>query len=238
MTTPESDPCREEPTDTCEAEANGRFQFRLYHLFWVTFLVAVIAVVAKSFGPGTLPLSIGLALACLNAQGFFGFLQRKGTRPRVCYVAWLLVAVSMLLPSAKGCNNEQIQGWKMAQIVFVGEGNMLHEAATSQKPLGVGDCMLIIRLTLINLANLLIVISPLMLSRLQQGQGRLMGNALAISAVSVWLISWENGGGYLVGYYVWAGAIALLLVTIRIRWRMFAAMVILGLVIVAIGSTL
>ena len=121
-------------------------------------------------------------------------------------------------------------------MAFLAQGDALHEVATDEDPVSVADFFILGLLLLINLANLLILLSPLLLFRLQREKGRLMGNALAISAVAVWLIPWENPEGYLIGYYVWAGSIMLLLQTWRIGWRTFCAMVILGLVTVAVGT--
>jgi hypothetical protein len=237
MSTQEKDTRQEEPTDPREPVAGDRFQFRLSHLFMATFLVAVIVFLAQSTGVGSLPLSIGLALVCLNAQGFFGFWQHKRSRPRLFYVVWLLIAVSLFLPSAKGCNNQTIHGWQAAQMMFVAEVEMLHEVTTKQAFPGGGLIPLVLLLS-INLANLLILLSPLLLFRLQKGKGRLMGNALAISAVSVWVITWDNASGFLIGYYVWAGGITLLIQTWRIGCRVFFAMVILAVVIVIAGTYL
>ena len=211
-----------------EAEGEPLFQFRLYHLFLATFLVAVICVLAKMFGPGSLPLSIGFSLVGLNALGCLSFLQQQGSRPRVCYLAWLLIAISLFLPVAEGCNNQKIHGWQVAQIAILSQGNAMQGLVTDEQPSDVGDWVLLWHLTLLNLANLLVLCSPLFLFRLQRGQGRLMGNALAISIVSVWLIPVK--GEFLIGYYVWASGITLLLQTMRIGWRTICAMAIIGLV--------
>lgn len=238
MGTPGNEPRAEEQTEPPGAVANPPFQFRLVHLFLATFLVAVITLLAISVGPGTLPFSIGITLAWLNVQGFFGWLQQKRSRPRVCCVVWLLIAISLILPSAKGCNNKPIKGWQAAQMVIMAEGSMLKKLATTEEPFNGANLVFIVHFTLINLANLLILSSPLFLYRLQKGKGRHLGNALAIAAVSVWVIPWSGPSDFLIGYYVWAGGITLLLFTVRFGWRTFSAMVIFGLGGAAIGAWL
>jgi hypothetical protein len=228
----------EEESWASGAVTAARFQFRLSHLFLATFLVASITFIAIIFGPGSLPLSIGITLAWLNVRGLLGWFQQRHTRARVCYVAWFLIATSLALPSVKGCNQKPVKGWQAAQMAVMAEGAALEKLATNPDRIDGESCVFVVYFMLINLANLLALMSPLLLYRLQKGKGRLMGNTLAFASVAVWMLPWGDPEGYFIGYYVWSGGLTLLLHTMRLGWRTFLGMAICGPVALAIGTQL
>jgi len=176
-----------------------------------------------------LPLSIGLSLAGLNAHGAFIRLQRSRPRSRIAYLAWMMLAVSLVLPTAKGCNQQTIRGWEVAQAVAAVEVQGVKSLATGEEALDVQNVISLAFFTLINLANLLVLASPWLLYRLNRGKGRILANALAFATASVWLLPWDDFPDTLVGYYVWAGGITLLFLTTRPKWWVVVTMGVLAI---------
>jgi hypothetical protein len=203
-----------------------RWQFSLRDVFGFTAAAASAAAVARFTAPGAFVLAAGLYLAWLNSRGRLEQVQTRRARPKVFWAAWLLLGVSLFLPAMKGCNNTVHQGWETATIAaqweFSAAGEILVKRNTPSaeelpEALGFAAWM-----TLINLANVLALLSPLLLWRLQRGQGQWFGAALAVAAVAVWSVPLSDG--MLIGCYMWCAGFLVLTMSYRIGWRVFAAM--------------
>ena len=205
--------------DTPDRSAAARWQFTLWDLFLLVTALGVALAIAVRVGPGSLSLSLGLILAWQNWRGTFRPAQTNQMRPRVFAVGWLLLCVSLVLPSAKGCNGKYVYGWQMAYHCALAETLPLDGGNWN----GDGDSWRgWLYISAINLANLLMVLSPWFLSRMHLGHGERFIQLFAALCVPVWSVTWTEE--CLVGCYVWQASFAVLLAAQRIRGPTLAAM--------------
>ncbi len=203
-------------------------QFTLRALLILMTLISLALGVAVWRGLGTLPHSLGMLWAWLNASGRLQSLQTPTARPRIFLIGWLLVGVSLVLPAAKGCNNQEILGWRAAQACVLAEARILaapfqlHDEGDDANKVFTFEALFF---TMLNLANLGLLMSPFFFWRLQRERGHWFGNVLAVAAVTAWFCSWEQSSGFLIGFYVWCLAFAVLLTAYRVRWPTFLCMV-------------
>jgi hypothetical protein len=217
-----------------------RWQFGLRDAFWFTAAVAATAAVARFKGPGIAVLSMGLYLGWLNSRGRLERIQTRRARPKIFGAAWLLLGLSLFLPAMKGCNNVKYRGWETASMAAqwqVGAANEVLLKGNLPEPEEQFKAIVFgVRMTLINLANLLALFSPFLLWRLQRGQGERLGAALAVSAVAVWSVPVDFG--LLVGCYVWCAGFLALTIACRIGWRVFAAMAALAAIFLLLATAI
>ena len=214
---------QDRPTDSvAQPKAEQRPQYSLRDLFVAMTGVAAAFGLAAWWGPGTLPYSIGLLLALANVTGRLGFFQTKQTRPKCFYVAWGLLLVSLFLPSVQGCQ-EDMKGWQAALTVAQAEIEGVQSLASQETDAPWYRWAFSLTVySLLNLANILALLSPLLLYRLQRDRGKWMGGALAVCSVAAWSLGWTPG--FLVGYYVWCFGFAALLIGYRMSWLTFGLM--------------
>lgn len=221
------------PAGACEAAASP-WQFSLRDVFWFTTYAAVAALLARFKSPGSLVLSLGMGTAWLNYRGRISHLQTARARPKVFWGAWLLLLASLFLPAAKGCNNQKMAGWETAVMCAQAEVSMTGElVARRSMPSGkdfAAEILSLGRLTLLNAANVLALLSPLLLWRLQRETvpggslwGKRMGAALAVASVAVWAVPLDSSG-VLIGCYVWCAGFLALTLSYRIGLRTFILM--------------
>lgn len=186
--------------------------------------VALACGLAVWQGVGTLAYSFGMLLSLLNVTGRLRFVQTRKTRPKCFYVAWGLLLVSLFLPAANGCNGNHMLGWETAWVTAWVEVGVVASMFDPQDDSPWHEALLLILwLGTLNLANIFLLLSPLLLYMWQRDRWRWTGNALAFFALNAWLFGW--GSEYLIGYYLWCLVFAVILVTHRLRWRTFAVLV-------------
>ena len=197
-------------------------QFSLRGMFVAMTGLAVACGLAAWQGFGTLMASLGLLLALLNVTGHLQYFQTKKTRPKCFYLAWGLLLTSLLLPSVEGCHGP-MSGWEVALAVAEVEARGVREMLEqdNEQPFRAAATALS-WYGLLNLANVLLLFSPLFLYRLQHGRGEWFGSALAVCSIVAWSVGWY--GGFLIGYYFWCLGFAALLIAYRISWLTFGLM--------------
>jgi hypothetical protein len=214
------------------------WQFSLREAFWFTTAAGGAAALVRFRGLGSLVLSLALLFAWLNVRGRLAKLQTRRARPKVFYAAWLLLGASLFLPAMKGCNNTVHRGWETASMAAKWEIGAAYEVLVKADLPSLEEAPAAIdfgvRLTLINLANLLALLSPLLLWRLQRDQGQCLGAVLAVSAVAVWAT--PMGSELLIGCYVWCAGFLALTISYRIGWRLFGVMTLLAAVFAATAA--
>ncbi len=211
------------------------WQFSLREAFWFTTAAAGAAALAAVKGAGSLAMSVGLLLAWLNTRGRLAPVQTRTARPKVFYVAWALLAASLFLPAMKGCNNTVIYGWQTAYMCAATETEGIVEFVANRRapdPPTWSELGTLAWVTLMNLANLLAVVSLFWLWRLQRGQGEWLGVALALAVIGVWAVPLQDPTNTLVGCYVWCAGFAVLLSAHRLNVRTFGVMVALAAVFI------
>lgn len=209
--------------DRSPAGVAGRPQFSLRDLFAATTGVAAACGLAAWQGVGTLAYSLGLLLSLFNATGRLSYFQSTTMRPKCFYLAWGLLFTSLFVPAVPGCNDD-LAGWQVAAMVAtsgVQEAGKLFDPENEQ-PLQ-QTAFSLVAFGLLNLANTLALLSPLLLYWLQRGRGKWLGIALAVCSVVAWSVGW--GEGLLIGFYLWSAGFAILLTAYRINWGTFAVMV-------------
>ncbi len=247
------------PERTLPVRTAAPWQFSLRGLFLLMTAAAGTAAVASVWGLGSLILSTGFILATLNWRGGCAAVQTNRARPRLFYTAWLLFAASLFLPVTKGCGTDAFCGWQAALVCAGAEVDLLKDIASACRTSpqdsepriieGAGDTVSnrarrtveavgsALWVTLLNLANLLMLGSPWLLWRLQRGRGQRLAALLAWSTVAVWLVPLDAPPPmYLSGYYVWCLSFTLVLTTLRITLRLLLTM--LGLAAVYVVCTL
>ena len=196
-----------------EPKAARQFQFRLIHLFVLTTLTAVAAAAVAGMGPGTLPMSIGLIGAWLNASGAFRVAQRGPSQLVILSIAWVTFIVSMGLPSVVVFG--PVTGWNAAWFVLTVPYRAVVQGELHQP--------MVLWYLLIDVANVLAALLPLIVWRLRRGGGQWLVAALCFAAIAPWSVGCDTP--MLVGYYVWCSSFLLMLVALPINWRTLVAMV-------------
>jgi hypothetical protein len=190
-------------------------QFSLRQVFELTTLAAITSALAAAFGPGTLVASGGIIVAWLNLRGAFVAIQCEPRQQMAIWVAWLVFLVSLALPSVHVLN--PVYGLWAAWYAYAipVEGLLRHE------PLHFG---LIIYLS-INVANVLIVLLPLVVWIRALKIKNWLTTALCFTMPAAWCFAWQPDP-LLSGYYVWCASYVLASMATRISPATFAGMVI------------
>ena len=159
----------------------------------------------------------GVATGLAQLLGLFRSLQTGRPQAVVLWLAWGLFLLSMLLPSMPpvfGTNS--IFGYEAALFVlggplhFVGRGNYLDPG--------------IPWFLLMDAANALMLLMPLLIWPLTRGAGHWLCASLCVAMVGGWLVTWD--AAMLFGYYVWINSMGLALVASPVRLRTLVAMVV------------
>jgi hypothetical protein len=206
------------------------WQFNLRHAFELITAAAVAAALAAYHGAGALVLSAGLFVSWLNTRGRLAPVQTKRHRPKFFYAAWLLLFASLFLPAVKGCNNTTIPGWRAAHACALVELDIAHHVLIQRELPEESSLSAWGQLgwfTLLNVANLLALLSPWLLWRLQRDRGARLGAALAVVAVMVWSVPLRDPE-MLVGCYVWCAGFIALTASYRMGPKTFALMALLA----------
>jgi hypothetical protein len=224
------------PAPREEAKVAGRsWQFSLREAFWFLTAAGGAAALVRFKGWGSLVLSLGLYAAWLNVRGRLGDVQTARRRPKVFYAAWLLLAASLFLPAMRGCNNSTMKGWETAHLCAVAEAAAVERFVIKGERPQAEELPRVVKevgwITLLNLANLLALLSPLLLWRLQREKGQWLASASAVCAVAVWTVPLKDPH-VLIGCYVWCAGFLALTLPYRIGWKAFAAMLLLAAALV------
>lgn len=206
------------------ASDRGRPQFGLRWLLALTAWVAAIMALAVSSLNALVMSAIGFSVAALNCAGKLSTLQSAANHRRAVGLAWLLLLASLGLPAVRGCGNDAVPGYSAAAVACA-----YQVQPPVVQPLQTWAAAYV-EFTWLNLANLLLILSPLFIRRIERGQGRLYGALLALACAAMWCLPiGERPGTLLVGYYVWCLAGLCLLASIRLRWWTLLAMAVLPL---------
>ena len=202
------------------------WQFSLLHLFELTTLSAAVAALAVTCGPGTLMTSAGISLAWLNMRGAFENVQSGRRQAAILGLAWVTFLVSLALPSITVFG--PVLGFSAAWFSIAGPIESL--LRYGQLPLGV-----IVYLA-IDLANVLMLLLPLLIWWQSRGRGQWHGAMLCIAMVAPWCVAWDVSGtsGLLIGYYIWCVSFGIALVAIRIRRQVLVAMLVMTIGLAAV----
>jgi hypothetical protein len=224
------------PREEARVETRG-WQFSLLEAFWFLTAAGGAAALVRGKGWGAVVVVVGLFVAWLNVRGRFAEVQAGKRRAKLFWGAWGLLGASLFLPAMRGCNNSTLKGWETAHLCAAAEVGAVEKfVVQGERPpreeLGraVGELSWI---TLLNLANLLAVLSPVWLWRLRREKGQWLGAALAVAAVAVWIVPLKDPH-VLVGCYVWCAGFLALTLPYRIGWKTFVAMLLLAMVLVVI----
>jgi len=194
-------------------KAGSGWQFRVRHLFVLTTISAIASALAAAYGPGTLLLSFGMLTAWLNLCGAFQSLQYARRQTVMLWLAWITFLVSLGLPSVKVAG--PVYGLWAAWCAYAlpAESILKHEPVR----------LALIAYFAINVANVLMLLVPVLIWRKSHGWGQWLRVALCVVMPSVWCIAW-NFNGLLVGYFVWCASFWLALVALPVRPGVFGAM--------------
>lgn len=196
-----------------------RFQFSLRELLALTTFAAIAAAVAAVKGPGVFVSAAGLGICYLNHRGALARWQ-QGKRPWLWLgVAYLLFVVSFaahavdieyFVEGAKASGFIELRGWEAAWYNLLTAVDEWSKRSASWR-WGIG----ILWTSLLNLANLLLILSPFWAWRLSTGHGSSYGTLAAVSAAAVWCgaVCFQAHSGY----YLWALANLTLLSAWRVR---------------------
>ncbi|MCA9202131.1 MAG: hypothetical protein KDA59_03765 [Planctomycetales bacterium] len=216
-----------------DSDAAGRWQFGLADLFLLTTGIAAATSLAIWKSIGTLPLSLGAITILFKLARRGPFADGIGAQRKWVTAAWLLFAVSLLLPVGKGCNNKMIYGWQASSMAAGAEVDMIRKAATAEDDSEfwtdpAQTVMGVLFFTSINLGNLAMLLLPLWYW-IGKRRGYVeppawCAGVIVLSATSAAIFGWDNGT-MLVGYYVWCLSFLVLLVSLKIRWWMVGMMV-------------
>jgi len=189
------------------------WQFQLWHLFGLTTIAAVAAALVARYGAGTLLTSVGLLVAWLNACGAFEHVQTGHRRPTLVWLAWSTFLASLTLPSIR-VFGPVLGFWAAWYAIFLPV-----EVIRRHEELKPG----LILFAAINMANLLILVLPILLWPLPRKYMHPLLPVLCIVMVAPWCFSWKEP--MLVGYYVWCASFIIALIAIPIRTWILIAMV-------------
>jgi hypothetical protein len=195
-----------------KATAPPRWQFGLAHLFGLTTLSAIAAALVAAFGLGSLPISIGVSLAGVNYAGLLRPLQSGRPQAALLWLAWATFLISLALPSLHVFG--PVAGWEAGWAVLampveaVRKGDLLH--------------VQLLWFLMLDLANLLAVLLPLLVWRLRRSGGRWYAAVLCVVTISPWSVGWDTP--MLPGYYVWCLSFLLALAALPIGRKTLAAM--------------
>lgn len=205
-------------------DGTWRLQFGLRWLLALTAWVAAIMALAVSSLNTLVMSAVGFSVAALNCAGKLSVLQSAANHRRAVGLAWLLLLASLVLPSVRGCGDDAVPGYSAAVAAC-----MYQISPPVNQPVE-SWVAAYVEFTWLNLANLLLILSPRFIRRVERGQGRVYGVLLALACAAMWgLPIGERPGTLLVGYYVWCLAGLCLLASIRLRWWTLLSMAVLPL---------
>lgn len=200
-----------------------RLQFGLRSIFGLMAWIGCITAWATIRGAGVVVLAVGVTVSALNERGVFAGWQLPNPRgARLVYCGWGLLMLSLFSPAVRGCGNSPVPGWSAAraaaaiQLRIPESGEGRHWIAYAFY-------------STINLANLLLLLSPWALVRGRRGGGQAYTAILGASAVAIWSAAIDHPHEFLAGYYLWSLAVLCLLSAFRLGGRTLAAMVVLGM---------
>jgi len=194
-----------------------RWQFGLAHLFGFMTWASVASALMAVCGPGTLTVSSGLLMAWLNYTGAFASLQRGRRQAALLWAAWGLFLVSLALPSMPPVfGTSSIYGYEAAYFVLGAPLNVWNRGSVVD--------LSIPWFLLMDAANLLMLVTPLLIWRITRGCGQWLGASLCVALVSTWIVTWD--GAMLFGYFVWVASMLLVLVALPVRLKTLVAMVV------------
>lgn len=206
---------------TLPPSASGQFSLAGL-LGLVTWLAVVLGVSVSRFANFTV-LGVGFSLAGWNCLGNMAACQTPPVRRRLRPGAWLLLLVSMFLPAARGCGDATIPGWAAASGTFVSQVARLTDAPPNDTPVRLASDYLLI--TLLNLGNILAALCPFLPVEWERRGGRASVGLFGCCATAMWCVPLADPRDtWLIGYYVWCGAVLCLLATVPLGWRELAAM--------------
>lgn len=209
---------------------HSRWQFSLRGALGFTAWSACVAAWAAIRGPGVVVLATGLSVSALNARGTLASWQLPRPRgARLVQCGWALLFASLFLPAVRGCSNSSVPGWAAAQA-----------AANVQLiiPTDGESWLRYSYFSLVNLANLALLLSPWAVYRARRGQGQNYAVLLGVGASAVWTAAIDNPRDFLAGYYVWSLAVLCVHSAFRLHFRTWAAMALLCLAWLALLSAL
>jgi len=205
------------------------WQFGLKHLFGLTTLVALAAALIAAFGARAVPPSVGILWTWLNLCGAFHFFQQGRAQKRLLWLAWATFLVSLALPSLRVFTTGWVYGWQAAMAVIQLPYFAVVKPSWSDVSVSAGLVCLVV-----NFANGLAVLMPLLIWRLGRGTGQRMGAALCLTAVSTWVL-WDSQ--MLVGYYVWCVSFLLAQAALPVNRQLFGGTAALTIVLGALRAS-
>ena len=139
--------------------------------------------------------SAGISLAWLTCAGAFETIQSGRRQAKVFGLSWVVFLVSLVLPSVTVFG--PVSGFSAAWFSIAGPIDSVFQRG--QLPIGV------IIYLVIDVANVLMLLLPLLIWRLSRGRGQWHGAMLSIAMVAPWCVAWDasNTPDLLFGYYVW-----------------------------------
>ena len=156
-----------------------------------------------------------MLLAWCNFRGAFESLQSGRRQTAVLALAWATFLISLALPSITVFG--PVLGISAAWFSIAGPIESMFQYG--QPAFGVGVIIYLV----IDVANLLMLLLPLLVWRLHRGRGRHFGAALCIVMPASWCVAWDPVN-LLLGYYVWCVSFGIALLAIRIRMPVLIAM--------------
>jgi hypothetical protein len=199
------------------------WQFSLRGVLVLTALVGCVMLLVLLKGWGVLAVVVGLTVTWLNFRGSFAAWQGRESLHRPIRTGWLLLGLSLLLPSVRACGNSNLAGWETAEACALMQFTADSEAVKKN----VGQYVLF---TLMNVANLFLLASPLWEWQLRRGRGQACMALFGCAATAAWTAAVPNPNGFLVGYYVWCLAQLCILSAARPGARTLIAMSVMAAV--------
>ncbi|HEX5447457.1 MAG TPA: hypothetical protein VFW87_26820, partial [Pirellulales bacterium] len=172
--------------------------FNLRTLFALIGWIALLMAIAVSSLSAWLMTALGFSVTAANCAGKLTALQSSRGQYRAVLLAWLLLLISLMMPAVRGCGDEAVPGYRAAAVTMLYQVQPpVHQPAQVWLPA-------YLEFSLLNLANLLVIFSPLLIHRMRRGKGRVYGVLLAAGAAAMWCMPiGERPGSLLSGYYVW-----------------------------------
>ncbi len=196
---------------------NRTFQFSLHALLLFTALVACVLLLVLLKGWGILVVVVGLAVTWLNSRGAFTVWQQSDRLHWPIRTGWMLLGLSLFLPSFRACGHSDLAGWETGQTCASMQIDTDWE--TIKKEFG-----LYALFTLLNTANVLVLGSVFWAWRLRRGRGQLYTTLFGCAATAAWTAAVPAARGLLIGYYVWCLAQLCMLSAARPGSRTLIAM--------------
>jgi len=211
------------------------WQFSLRAMMVFTSAVAGVMWLATVKGVGVLVVVAGLAVSMLNWRGAMARWQTPERCGRPIKFGWALLAISLVLPSLRGCNDSQVLGWKVAWACASTEIEVIRNGIangfdTDDSKGALKSMLEFVFMSLINLTNLLLMASPWFLLLLRRGRGPCYAAILSCGATAAWTAPVPEAGGLLIGYYVWCLGQLMVVSAARLGPRTLAAMVVVAFV--------